>query len=68
MNINDKINNLSKENYQKFNQELRDILEVRGDAARYGIKGKDFVNLPKEKVMVAKEKLYQEMFEKQYKQ
>jgi hypothetical protein len=66
-NILSKINWLSPDNRKKFDEKLLGILEFNDLAIRYGIKKEDFSTLPEDQVQTVKEKLYREMFGKNYK-
>lgn len=67
MEVADKLKSRTPKEREFYFSELRWILEMRDEAARYGITGDDFVNLPDNVVISAGEKLYQNLFENKYK-
>lgn len=60
--LSDKITSLSPRNRNCFFHRLYNVLNDRYSSFKYGIKGKDYNNLPKEKVEGVEKKIYEEMF------
>jgi hypothetical protein len=61
--IDNKINNLPLAERKKFNESFIGVLEFRDLSYMFGIKGEDFIDPPEEQRILAKEKLYNQMYE-----
>jgi len=60
--LSDRISKLSVRNQNCFYYRLHDILNDRKESFTYGLSGKDYVNLPQEKLENVEEKVYEELF------